>query len=149
MGKPTTEAQSTPSQEGLREFLRKSYNFMSKSFATRRLLGILITCVMITSCSGGTSSNTPNGGGGNNSQNQNADSGGTSSNTSNGGGGNNSQNQNAERAELEWQQYRSDCQGSSTPIPRRTFSDGSRGRCEFGPRRRADGSSIPVAFRDR
>ncbi|MEA5525329.1 hypothetical protein VB673_10010, partial [Nodularia spumigena UHCC 0143] len=108
MGKPTTEAQSTPSQEGLREFLRKSYNFMSKSFATRRLLGILITCVMITSCSGGTSSNTPNGGGGNNSQNQNADSGGTSSNTSNGGGGNNSQNQNAERAELEWQQYRSD-----------------------------------------
>ncbi|MEA5556289.1 hypothetical protein [Nodularia spumigena] len=149
MGKPTTEAQSTPSQEGLREFLRKSYNFMSKSFATRRLLGILITCVMITSCSGGTSSNTPNGGGGNNSQNQNADSGGTSSNTSNGGGGDNSQNQNAERAELEWQQYRSDCQGSSTPIPRRTFSDGSRGRCEFGPRRRADGSSIPVAFRDR
>jgi hypothetical protein len=149
MGKPTTEAQSTPSQEGLREFLRKSYNFMSKSFATRRLLGILITCVMITSCSGGTSSNTPNGGGGNNSQNQNADSGGTSSNTSNGGGGNNSQNQNAERAELEWQQYRSDCQGSSTPISRRTFSDGSRGRCEFGPRRRADGSSIPVAFRDR
>ena len=149
MGKLTTEAQSTPSQEGLREFLRKSYNFMSKSFATRRLLGILITCVMITSCSGGTSSNTPNGGGGNNSQNQNADSGGTSSNTSNGGGGDNSQNQNAERAELEWQQYRSDCQGSSTPIPRRTFSDGSRGRCEFGPRRRADGSSIPVAFRDR
>lgn len=43
---------------------------MSKNFATRRLLGILITCVMITSCSGGTSSNTPNGGGGDNSQNQ-------------------------------------------------------------------------------
>ncbi|MEA5556288.1 hypothetical protein [Nodularia spumigena] len=32
---------------------------MSKNLATRRLLGILITCVMITSCSGGTSSNTP------------------------------------------------------------------------------------------
>ncbi|KZL51568.1 hypothetical protein A2T98_01540 [Nodularia spumigena CENA596] len=54
---------------------------MSKNFATRRLLGILMICVMITSCSGGTSSNTPNGGGGDNSQNQN------------GGGGDNSQNQ--------------------------------------------------------
>ncbi|MDB9306741.1 MULTISPECIES: hypothetical protein [Cyanophyceae] len=46
---------------------------MSKNFATRRLLGILITCVMITSCSGRTSSNTSNGdntSNGNNTSNQ-------------------------------------------------------------------------------
>ena len=48
---------------------------MLRIFSTHRLFGFLLVGLMITSCGGGTSSNTPSGGGG------------TSSNTSSGGGG--------------------------------------------------------------
>ncbi len=48
---------------------------------------------------------------------------------------------------MEWQLYQSDC-SSFGPIPAKTFSDGSKGRCIPGARRRPDGSSIPEAFRN-
>jgi hypothetical protein len=99
-------------------------------FSTHRLFGFLLVGLMITSCGGGTSSNTPTTG--------------TSNNTSGGGGGTSSL---ANKAEMEWQLYQSDC-SSVGLIPAKTFSDGSKGRCIPGARRRPDGSSIPEAFRN-
>ena len=51
---------------------------MSTIFATSRFFGIILTGLIITSCSGGTSSNTGSGG-----TSSNTGSGGTSSNTGN------------------------------------------------------------------
>ena len=103
---------------------------MLRIFSTHRLFGFLLIGLMITSCGGGTSSNTP--------------STGTSNNTSGGGGGTSSL---ADKAEKEWQLYQSDC-SLAGPLSAKTFSDGSRGRCVFGARRRPDGSSIPEAIRN-
>jgi hypothetical protein len=87
---------------------------------------------MITSCGGGTSSNTPTTG--------------TSNNTSGGGGGTSSL---ADKAEKEWQLYQSDC-SLAGPLPAKTFSDGSKGRCIPGVPGGEFGNSIgrPRAFRD-
>ena len=101
---------------------------MLRIFSTHGLFGFLLIGLMITSCGGGTSSNTPSTG----------TSSGTSNNTSGGGGGTSSL---ADKAEMEWQLYQSDC-SSFGPIPRKTFSDGSTGRCVL------DANSRPRAFRD-
>jgi hypothetical protein len=103
---------------------------MLRIFSTHGLFGFLLIGLMITSCGGGTSSNTP--------------STGTSNNTSGGGDGTSSL---ANKAEKEWQLYQSDC-SLAGPLPAKTFSDGSKGRCIPGARRRPDGSSIPEAFRN-
>jgi len=103
---------------------------MLRIFSTHGLFGFLLIGLMITSCGGGTSSNTP--------------STGTSSKTSGGGGGTSSL---ADKAEKEWQLYQSDC-SLAGPLSAKTFSDGSKGRCIPGARRRPDGSSIPEAFRN-
>lgn len=95
---------------------------MLRIFSTHRLFAFLLTGLMITSCGGNTSSNTPTTG--------------TSSGTS--GGGTTSL---ADKAEMEWELYQSDCRLAG-PIPAKTFSDGSRGRCVF------DANSRPRAFRN-
>ena len=97
---------------------------MLRIFSTHRLFGFLLIGLMITSCGGGTSSNTPTTG--------------TSNNTSGGGGGTSSL---ADKAEKEWQLYQSDC-SLAGPLSRKTFSDGSTGRCVIGV------SGRPTAFRD-
>jgi hypothetical protein len=60
---------------------------MLRIFSTHRLFGFLLIGLMITSCGGGTSSNTPSTG---TSSKTSDGGGGTSSNTSDGGGGTNS-----------------------------------------------------------
>jgi len=110
---------------------------MLRIFSTHRLFGFLLTGLMITSCGGNTSSNTPSAG----------TSSGTSNNTSGGGGGTTSL---ADKAEMEWELYQSDCRLAG-PIPAKTFSDGSRGRCIPGVPSGEFGNSIsrPQAFRNK
>ena len=88
---------------------------MLRIFSTHGLFGFLLIGLMITSCGGGTSNNTSGGGGGTSSL--------------------------ADKAEKEWQLYQSDC-SLAGPLSRKTFSDGSTGRCVIGV------SGRPTAFRD-
>ncbi|MDB9474427.1 hypothetical protein [Dolichospermum circinale] len=118
---------------------------MLRIFSTHRLFAFLLIGLMITSCGGGTSSNTPSTGTSSGTSNNTSGGGTTSGGSTSGGGTSNL----AEKAEMEWQLYQSDC-SSAGPIPAKTFSDGSRGRCTFGVPSGEFGNSIsrPRAFRD-